>query len=447
MKKNNAQIATQVGSIIDLWMPLRMEYAGMPGLAVAIASGDKIAYTKGFGYADKTKKLKVSPKTVFRIASISKSFTAVAIMQLVEKKKLRLEDPVSTYLPWFAAKNKNGKASDITIEDLLSHSSGIFRDGDTKHWNNGAFPEDLEHSFTNESLLLKRTSSFKYSNYGYAVLGKIIETVSGMTYEDYIQSHILKPLGMQSTYVDYNASISNHAAGFERSIPGRSGKTLPQYKTHAYAPATGFSSTVEDLSKFAMSFFDSSKTKILSDASKKKMVAKSWDTGAHMKYGLGLDMYEFGKHKVYGHSGGFLGFTLMMLFDPKEEMSVVVLVNSTASGAGVLARGILAMLYLGKKLLKPGKVPNYVPYTGIYRDHWRDTVCATLGSALIEFPANSDIPTHSNSILVPTKKRDTFIVKCTNLFMGPGETVAFIDLRKGKFQTLETYLGHSTRIS
>lgn len=446
MKKDYTQVIKQVGSIVDLWMPLRMEYAQIPGMAVAIAHKDKVVYAKGFGYGDKAKKQKIDSKTLFRIASISKTFTAVAIMQLVEKKKLRLEDPVYTYLPWFTAQNKKGNASAITIEDLVSHSSGIFRDGDTDHWGDGKFPKELKESFTNDSLLLKRTSSFKYSNYGFAVLGKVIEEVSGMSYEDYVHAHIMKPLGMRSTFVDYDAAIPGHASGFERRIPGRTPGVFPHYKTHAYAPATGFSSSAEDLSKFAASFFTSADTKILSSASRKKMVEKEWDTGVFMKHGMGLDIFQVGKKKLYGHSGGFLGFSLMMLFDPKEEISVVVLINSTSAGAGSIAHGIFGMLQTGMTLQKPGKQHDYSSYIGIYRDHWRDTVCAQLGSSLIAFSANNDAPAKFYSTLVPIKGGDAFTAKTKDLFAGPEETVVFADKKGGKFHTMRSFLGRSIRI-
>ena len=441
MKKDYTKAIKEVGSIIDMWLPSRMGYAHIPGMAVAITSKGKLAYANGFGYGDEAKKQKITPDTIFRIASISKVFTAVAVMQLAENRLLKLSDPVSKHVPWFT-----GKAADITIEDLLSHSSGICRDGNTQHWNNGDFPEELESAFSKDALILQRGSGFKYSNYGYSILGQVIETITETPYEEYVELNILKPLGMRATSVDYDPSLPNQAEGFERYIPDQKRKTFPHYKANAYAPATGFSSSAKDLSKLAVALLKNVGPQVLTAQSKKKMGEKEWDTGGSIKYGLGIDVLQIGKRKVYGHSGGFLGFTLMMVFDPKEELTVVVLINNGSMNASVFALSILEMIYAGGEKRISGNARNHTPYTGIYRDNWRDTVCASLGGSLIAFSPNTDMPFRIALKRRPTKEKDTFVMDSADRFNAIGEKVIFTDFKNRKAQKIESYLGTANRI-
>ena len=446
MKKNYAHVIQQVGAIADSWLPVWREYAHVPGVSVAITYKGKLSYANGFGYADLRRKEIADSKTVFRIASISKVFTAIAVMQLGEKGALKLDDPVCKFVPWFTAKTVHGNASRITIEDLLSHSAGIFRDGDTMHWGDGEFPEDLEESFTENSLRFKRGKRFKYSNYGYSVLGEVVAQASGQAYEAYIQANILKPLKMDSTFIDYVPDLAHHAVGYGRFIPGQEQEPFPQYPAHAYAAATGYSSSVEDVSRLMAALTYGATPKILSDRSKKRMVEKGWETGAPYSYGLGLDIFTVGKRKIYGHSGGYHGFSLMTLVDPKEALTVTVFTNVTNSPAQSLALGILSALYKGAELQKAGKQPNYSRYIGIYRNHWRDLLCAPLGSSLIAFSADSHTPTSGMLILEPTDKEHQFMVKADFLFTAHEEPVQFTDFKHGKAQALHTYLGVMKRI-
>lgn len=185
--------------IFDAWLPWKIQYDRVPGLAVGIVHNGKLIYQKGFGYADVELKIPMTPKTCFRIASISKTFTAVAIMQLVEQRKINLDDRIERYLPWFKVKTKNSDSSNITIRQVLSHTGGVFRDGNTPHWENDKFPNlaGLKKSISNKSIVFENLTRFKYSNFGFALLGEIIKKATGLNYDDYVTKHIIKKLGME----------------------------------------------------------------------------------------------------------------------------------------------------------------------------------------------------------------------------------------------------------
>ena len=142
MKLNSA--IKYAARIVDLWIPQKIQYDEVPGMSVGIFRKGKLLYQKGFGYADMKRRKKMRADDLYRVASMSKMFTAVAILQLQERGKLKLTDPVSKYLPWFMGKNKTGNLRTITIRHVLSHTSGLFRDGEKPYWYNHKFPKRLD---------------------------------------------------------------------------------------------------------------------------------------------------------------------------------------------------------------------------------------------------------------------------------------------------------------
>ena len=195
----------QTTKILDAWLPWKIQYDHIPGLAVGIVYKNNLIYKKGFGYANIKLKTRMTPETCFRIASISKTFTAVAIMQLVEQNKINLDDKVEKYLPWFKVKNGKLTSSNITIRQLLSHTAGVFRDGVTPHWENDIFPDIklLKQSVSSKSLVYENLTKFKYSNFGYALLGEVIKEVSGLEYNAYVTKNIINEIGMNHSFPDY----------------------------------------------------------------------------------------------------------------------------------------------------------------------------------------------------------------------------------------------------
>ncbi len=186
--------------MFSAWMEGQIAYRGLPGIVAGVVSDQELVWGKGFGFADINAKLPMTPTTKFRMASHSKMFTAIAIMQLREEGKLRLDDPVAKYLTWFKAKPAGDDDGPITIEQLLSHSSGLQREaGD--HWTSYEFPtsDELHRLYADRQAAFAPSVRWKYSNLAYAVAGMIIEQVSGERWADYVDRNIFKPLGMHAS--------------------------------------------------------------------------------------------------------------------------------------------------------------------------------------------------------------------------------------------------------
>src|SRR5437588_4222022 len=166
--------------LFSAWLDGQLEYRGLPGVVVGVVNDQDLVWAKGFGFADVGAKLPMTPATKFRMASHSKMFTAIAIMQLREQGKLRLDDPVSQYVPWFKGKTAGDDDGPITIEQLLSHSSGLQREaGD--HWTSFEFPtsEELRRLYPSRQAAFAPSVRWKYSNLAFSIAGMVIEQVSG----------------------------------------------------------------------------------------------------------------------------------------------------------------------------------------------------------------------------------------------------------------------------
>lgn len=186
--------------IIDRWLPYYAHTLRIPGLSLGIVYKDQIIFSKGYGYADVAGQKKATETTCYRIASFSKLFTATAILQLFEQGKLQLDAPVQRYLPWFA-NPEDERTHLITIRQLLTHTSGLDRDGETPHWVQFEFPtrEQIQQHITSGGTVYDPASFWKYSNMGYTLLGEIVKEVSGSSYETYVTEHIVNRLGMTLT--------------------------------------------------------------------------------------------------------------------------------------------------------------------------------------------------------------------------------------------------------
>ena len=309
-KPSIAEDADVAGAIrlFSAWMEGQIAYRGLPGIAVGVVSDQQLVWSQGYGFADIKAKTPMSSATKFRMASHSKLFNAIAIMQLREEGKLRLDDPVVKYLPWFKAKPAGDDDGVITIEQLLTHSSGLPREAND-HWVTNEFPtrEELKRLFADRQAAFPPATRVKYSNLAVAVAGMVVEEVSGMSWADYVEKNIFKPLDMNDSSVDKN--VAGLAVGYGRRMPDGSRAIMPFIDARSMGAAAGITSTVSDMAKFVSSQFRKgtrSGAQILSTGSMREMhrvrsVEENWSYG----YGLGFGVSRI-KDKTYvGHSGGY----------------------------------------------------------------------------------------------------------------------------------------------
>ena len=415
-------------NILNTWIPMKIKYSYIPGINICIAHNGKSLFTKSFGFSDIEKQIKLNKNSLFRIASHSKMFTAVGIMQLQEQGKLKIDDCVQDYLPWFKGKNETSDIKNITIRQLLSHQSGIFRDGNSHHWSNDNFPKNIESTISPNSIVFENGTTFKYSNHAYATLGGIIEKISGEKYTNYMSKYILKPLGMKHTFPDLPDKIpSNLSNGYERIIPGKDNREIFTHsKTFAYASATGFLSNSNDIAKFLSSLSLESKTSVINRESKKEMIKSQTVTdrkNGEIGYGLGLDTESFNNKLIVGHGGGYPGFITRSRTCMEDNIQVIVLTNTNSNLASILNDAIFDLIYkINTKIFKGAEINNY--YNGIYRGRWGDITISNIGSKLVSFSPETNNPLTDWSILKNTKENQ-FINTDKLGYGSPGEKIIF----------------------
>ncbi len=303
----------------------------VPGITVVITSGSDTVYQKSFGYASLEDKKPVNENTLFEIGSCSKAFTGLAVRLLEERGQLSLKNPVTKYIPWFRV-NYKGKAVELTVANLLYHTTGIpFRTiGEIPATSAKNAIELTVRGLVGQELDFYPGKEYKYATLNYDVLGLIIEKVSGKSYEQFIEENILKPLNMNNTYM-YRAEAYNRS---EMAVGYKIGFMMPrEYYAPTYrgnTPAGYIITDAEDLSKWlkaqTLSFEGNEELK---NAIKKahipnRSVKPREQDGA--SYASGWDVYQKGEGEL-AHGGGNPNFSSYIVFEQEEELAVGILTN------------------------------------------------------------------------------------------------------------------------
>lgn len=384
--------------LFSAWLEGQIAYRGLPGIVVGVVADQELVWTAGFGFADTQAKRPMTPATKFRMASHSKLFTATAIMQLREQGKLRLDDPVSKYLPWFQVKPAEPEDPPITIEELLTHSSGLPREAGP-HWTTYEFPtqEQLRNLTAERQAAFPPEVRWKYSNLAFSIAGMIIETVSGESWADYVQKHIYQPLGMNASSVDL--VVSGLAVGYGRRMPDGSRVVMPFVDARGMGAATGITSTVEDMAKFVSAQFRKGPMggpQILGTASLREMhrvrvLENNWTQGNAIGFAVSRV-----RDKVYvGHGGGYPGFTTQTLIQLDSKVGVIVLTNTNDSNPNDIAMQLMSTVgeAVAKATAAKPKVvawdPSWARFAGLYRGRGGDSQVVLLNQRLVILTPNA----------------------------------------------------------
>lgn len=338
---------------------LRKKYDA-PGMAVAVVKDNKIVYTQGFGYRDLAKKLPVNDDTVFSIGSIAKSFTGAMTGVLAEQNKLSLQDSPIKHLPYLSF-NTELMNQQVKIKDLLRHGSGLGNlDGSIV-----LFPE------TDKSLIAKRlkylqpegavNDSWIYSNVSYALTGAVMEAASGLSWQALLQSSLLTPLKMDSTYSSVAAlsDVQNLSLGYGKTSKGMIEVPFEQF--HANEPGGAISSNVKDMSHWMMAWLNKGKfndvqvipSNYVESATQIQNITPQGGADAEVYlfgvgYGWKVNSHK-GHYKVH-HGGNTSGFSAQLVMFPNSNLGIIALTNQTLSVLPYLAVDILTnhMLELPK---------------------------------------------------------------------------------------------------
>jgi CubicO group peptidase (beta-lactamase class C family)/D-alanyl-D-alanine dipeptidase len=309
----------------------------IPAISIALVDGQRVVWARGFGWADSNAKIPATASTIYRVGSVAKLFTDVAVMQLVEQHKLDLDAPVQKYLPSFRPKNPFGGA--ITIRELSSHRSGLTREppiGAVFTGDSASIPTlaAAVASLNSTTLLSRPGSRLKYSNAGFAVLGEMLEATQKEPFAPYIERTVLKQIGMDHSSFRASTEINAHIA--KATIWTRDGRRIdaPTFQL-ATTPCCELYSTVLDLSKFIevlSSHGASANGHLLSRSSLDAMWTPQFAaSGMQSGYGIGFNVGRLDGHRTVGHAGAWLGFATQLLVLPDDSLGVVVTSTVDAS--------------------------------------------------------------------------------------------------------------------
>lgn len=342
-----------------------MEYvsrASIAGLNVSITRNDSIVYSKAFGYRNMDTQQPMKLNYFFHWASVSKTFVATAVVQLVEQGKLNLDEKLITYLPYFKLKDDNYK--NITLRQMLNHTSGI-GDVDDYEWDKPQYdegaPERYVRSLANDKMLFAPGTGWQYSNNAFEILGVVITKVSGMPFETYIKKNILDPLEMTTTSFIYpdipdSLRVSGHvwAAGPEVS------DVYPYNRIHA--PSSTLNSSVLEMTHYAMAHLHHGEyngNRILSDSSYNLLWSNSVSVEDGPEVGVSWFLEERNGTRLVSHAGGDTGFRSFLLLVPDKNISIEIASNYEFTRTGDLGRFLLDIV-MG---VEPGPIREQIGFT------------------------------------------------------------------------------------
>lgn len=335
------------------WVEQYRRYQRIPAISVALVKGQETAWAQGFGHIDRAMRRPASAATIYSICSISKLFTAVAFMQEWERGTVRLDEPVTTYLPWARLAPDARDSVPVTMRALLTHSAGLPREAVNPYWTGPDFPfptrAEIRAGIGGQEPLYPVAATFQYSNLGLTLVGEAVGAVSGMSYADYVQSRILDPLGMADTrpFIPADRAGGRMAVGWGSLESDGTRPEVRLFDARGINPAAGFSASVSDLARFAQWQFrllGSDEAELLRPSTLREMHRVHYITpDRRTSWGLGFVNFQVEGREMVGHGGSCPGYRSSLLIDPAHEIAVAVAMNAM-DDASLLARHIAALV-------------------------------------------------------------------------------------------------------
>lgn len=313
---NDSQIDTEV---IDNYVKQAMKDYDIPGMAVGIVKDNEILYVKGYGVADDEGRA-VTPQTPFSIGSVSKSFTGLAIMQLVEEGKIDLDSPVQVYVPWFTLQDTD-QASRITVRQLLHHTSALSTFDGNKFFETKT-DDEFMRMLASTRVNNREGSAFEYSNLNYMILGKVIESASGTPYEIYMIQHIFKPLEMKNSYTDLSTAINNGLSSGYQSFFGMNHTTNRSFNSFSL-PAGFLMSSTEDMAHYLITLLNLGTYKDQTVLSRNGIYTMREKSNVY-PYGMG---WGISRNGILQHGGDLKNFHSDIILSTYNDSGIVVLIN------------------------------------------------------------------------------------------------------------------------
>ncbi len=325
-----------------------MELTGAPGVAVSVGIQGRIVWSEGFGFADLEQRVPIQASiTRFRVGSVSKPMTAVAVAQLLEEGRLDLDAPIQDYVPTFPEKEEGT----ITIRQLTGHLAGIRNYNDGEFLSQKHYPTVLEGLaiFRDDPLLHKPGLTFVYSSYGWNLVSAAVEGISGEEFLNYMRRRVFQPSGMDHTMADYVVPIVANRTRYYTWRDGELDNAPPVDNSYKWAGG-GFLSTSEDLVRFGFAHLNS---KLLKPQTVQLLwTSQKTEAGEETGYGIGWSVgNDSKKRRFVGHGGGSVGGTTIFRLYPDSQLVVAAITNMSSAQFGNLEEK-LADLFLGEDVSK-----------------------------------------------------------------------------------------------
>ena len=445
--------------LIEVWLEAQKDYENFPGITASVVDDQEIMWSGSFGEANPETGLDAKTSTLFSICSISKLFTAVAIMKLYDEGKLRLDDRISEILPWYDLEQQYPASGPITIENLLTHSSGLPREANYPYWTAPDFPfpseEEIREGLKEQETLYPSSTYFQYSNLGLALLGEVVAEVSGVPYEEYVGKNILQPLRLEDTRTELPKELYGDELALGYGAIKRNGDRdkINFFEANGITAAAGFSSNVEDLSDFASWQFrllDTTATEILKPSTLKNMHNVHWmDPDFGTSWGLGFSVYEGPDgNKWVSHGGSCPGYRTVLQLNPSEKKAYVVMINAGGTNPAKYAAGIRDIIqkFEGEKKDTLSAGVNLNDYAGYYSPQpWSSELYITpMKGKLAVLNLPSDNPGRAIDFIEHVEG-DVFQAIRDNA--EPAETVTFQRNEQGEVVSFERHGNYTTRIA
>jgi CubicO group peptidase (beta-lactamase class C family) len=363
---------------IDAFVETEMDAQRIPGLALAVVRGERIVHARGFGEADSSGRA-VSPQTPFVIGSLSKSVTALAVMQLVEAGKVELDAPVQRYVPWFRVADEDASAR-ITVRHLLNHTSGL----STKTGRSFQGSGDVSDAALERAVRKLGTAApteavgetHQYSTINYSVLGLVVQEVSGQSYERYVEEHVFGPLGMRNSFTsEAEAEPRGLATGHNYRFGRPAAVDLPYNR--GLLPAGYLISSAEDMGRYAIAQLNGGRldgTAVLSPAGTAELQRPAVETPEDgTSYAMGWFVGPVNGIPAVFHQGETFSYHANVVLLPGSDQGVVVLMNAENSldlfvrgRMGSIAEGVASLLEGREPPAPPSSLPIFLVYAVLF---------------------------------------------------------------------------------
>ena len=404
----------------------------LPGMALGIIRDQELAWFGGFGAVDLDSGEKPTENTIARIASVTKTFTTTAIMQLRDEGRLTLEDSLAQHIPEFAsARALCGEVEGVTLRRLLTHRSGLVTEAPTHGWNALDFPsrEEMLGKLPETGIVIPQDSAFKYSNLAFGLLGEVVYRLTGTPYTDYVHANIIEPLGLTSTVFDLTDELRPHFfVGYNPTPYQDRPDRAPYAHLNGISSAGQLHSTVSDLAKWISFQFRTDggdrsgaqviKGQTLAEIQQPQYVETDWSAGQC----LGWRATRLGNHIYHNHGGGIHGFGTQVWFNVPSKTGVVVFINMWPPHGGLeIAQAVLeivlnadeaAQSILEQPTLEP--TPEALQrFVGYYRAEPGIDVNIEVRDGSLQLMAHGGAAysLHAPAALEPTDKEEEWLVR------------------------------------